>query len=397
MTAAASEAHHGMQCRVPALASGSRNRIDLDAIQSQAGGQNCHLDVHFEDGTVWLARIRLNDPLLPPNATQHHIFMSEIATYKYLEETKVPVPKVHTYAFKSTSNPVGASYVLMEKLAGKPLQWYDATPAQRTRVMVQLVDIFIELERHPFSTAGSLCLNGDSIEVGGFAQSQLFSAPEKTIGPFDDAEATLDATISQMQLQILNWELFSFAVENYLSFCWRRHMITHTTDLCDKAGTKSFFLKHGEDKGDHIMVNADFNITGIIDWEGTTTEPKALAFSTPCMLFPVADFYDGKNDLSAEELEFAELLEARDRHDLGKIVRESRKMQRLTWVNGVGGYGGEQEFRSLFKGLRAAWLSCGTNEELSSHEAWLADARELYRDDDGLHSLLEAQERLTGI
>ena len=397
LTAAASKVHHGVQCTVPALAPDSRDTIDLDAIQCQAGGQNCHLDLHFQDGTIWLARVRLDDPLLPPDATQYHIFMSAIATYKYLEKTKVRVPKVYAYAFKSTSNPVGASYVLMEKLGGKPLQWYDATPAQRTRVMMQLADIFIELESHPFSSAGSLCLNGDSIEVGGFAQSQLFSAPEKTMGPFDDIEASLHATVSQMQMQILNGELSSFAVENYLSFCWRRDMITHATNLCNEAGTKSFFFKHGEDKGDHIMVDADFNITGIIDWECTTTEPKALAFSTPCMLFPVADFYDGRNDLSAEELEFAELLEARDRHDLGKIVRESRKMQRLTWVNGVGGYGDEQEFRSLFKGLRAAWLSCGTNEKLSSHEEWLADARERYRDDDGLHSLLEMQERLTGI
>ena len=397
LTAAASEAHHGVQCRVPALTHDSRSSIDLDAIQSQAGGQNCHLDIHFEDGTVWLARIRLNNPLLPPEATQHQIFMSEIATYKFLEKTKVPVPRVYAYAFKSTSNPVGASYVLMEKLAGEPLQWYDATPAQRTRVMIQLVDIFIELERHPLSLAGSLCLDGDSIEVGGFAQSQLFTAPEKSVGPFDDVQASLDATVSQMQTQILNGGLSSFAVENYLSFCWRRDMIRHATNLCNETGSKSFFLKHGEDKGDHIMVDVDFNITGIIDWEFTTTEPKALAFSTPCMLFPVADFYDGRNDLSTEETEFAGLLEASGRHDLAKIVLASRKMQRLTWVNGVGGYRDKEEFRSLFTGVRAAWADCDTNEQVSSHEEWLADAKERYRNDAGLQSLLDMEESITDV
>ena len=200
-----------------------------------------------------------------------------------------------------------------------------------------------------------------------------------------------------MQMQILNGELSSFAVENYLSFCWRRDMITHATNLCNETATKAFFLKHGEDKGDHIMVDADFNITGIIDWECTTTEPKALAFSTPCMLFPVADFYDGKNNLSAEETEFAGLLEARGRHDLAKIVLASRKMQRLTWVNGVGGYRDEEEFRSLFTGVRAAWADCDTNETLSAHEEWLADAKERYRDDAGLQSLLDMEESTTGV
>lgn len=30
---------------------------------------------------------------------------------------------------------------------------------------------------------------------------------------------------------------------------------------------EKFFLKHADDKGDHIFVNADFDIVGVIDWE----------------------------------------------------------------------------------------------------------------------------------
>ena len=66
--------------------------------------------------------------------------------------------------------------------------------------------------------------------------------------------------------------------------------------------------------------------------------------------------------------QLAQIFESRGRQDLSRIVLESRKMQRLAWVNGEGGYNDEKDFRSLFKGLRAAWADNDTDEELPSHE-----------------------------
>ena len=355
------------------------------------GGQNAHVDIKFADGTIWLARIRLEDPILPPKATQHYIFMSEIATLRFLEKTNVPAPKVYAYAAESKDNHVGTSYILMEKLAGVPVQWWETTAAQRTKLITQLADIYIELGRHPFPLIGSLSMNGPAVKVGGFAQSQLFSSPQQNAGPFDTVQASLHAAVSHAQTQILDGELSAFAVDNYLSFCWRRDMIPQATKLSGELGS-NFYLKHGEDKGDHILVDADFNITGIIDWEFSSVEPKALAFSTPCMIWPVGDFFDGKNDLCAEERELAQVFESHGRQDLSRIVLESRKLQRLTWVNGVGGYNDEKEFRSLFTGLRAAWTETGADEDFPSHEEWLADAKEQHRDNEGLQTLLWAED-----
>lgn len=191
--------------------------------------------------------------------------------------------------------------------------------------------------------------------------------------------------ILQQQDQIISGELSFLAVDNYLTHCWRHDMITHVTTHCHKSGP-GFFLKHFDDKGDHILVDADSNITGIIDWEFASAEPKALAFSTPCMLWPVGNFYDGKNELSAEEIEFAEIFEARGRGDMGKIVRESRKMQRFTFFNGGGVSRDQEEFRALFTGLRAAWAE--GNEELNSYEDWKKDAEERQKGDEKLQIIL---------
>lgn len=161
--------------------------------------------------------------------------------------------------------------------------------------------------------------------------------------------------------------------------------MTHVTTHCHERGP-GFFLKHFDDKGDHILVDADFNITGIIDWEFASAEPKALAFSTPCMLWPVGDFYEGMNELSAEEVEFGEIFEARAREDMGKIVRESRKMQRFTFFNGGGVSRDQEEFQALFTGLRTAWA--GEDEQQSSYEEWKGEAKERHKGDESLQSLL---------
>lgn len=108
LVSAASKARDGLQCTVPALARNSDGELNLELIQSQIGGQNCHVDIEFEDGTVWLARIRLDDPLLPPKPTRTHIFTSEVPTLRFLEKTGVPAPKFYTYAAESGANLVRA-------------------------------------------------------------------------------------------------------------------------------------------------------------------------------------------------------------------------------------------------------------------------------------------------
>ena len=145
---------------------------------------------------------------------------------------------------------------------------------------------------------------------------------------------------------IANGEISTLAMDNYLSHCWRVDMIPKVLSLHNSAG---FFLKHGEDKGDHIFVDEDFNITGIIDWEFASVESKALAFSSPCMLWPVNDFYDGNNRLNPEEIEFAEIFERRGRADMASFIRNGRKMQRYLFFLGGGTSCGREEFEALFQ------------------------------------------------
>ena len=382
MVSLASRLRNGIPCTIPALEPDAQGHLNPEEASTQTGGQNCNVDVEFQDGVVWLARIRLDDPSLAPKPTQAYIFLSEVFTLKYLGSIGIPVPEVFHYETESSENPVGVPFLLMEKLKGAALDWNSTTSAQKTKVLGQLADVFLALEKHPFTTMGSMYPSDGSSEVGGFARPRLFESPNTPLGPFDTLQSSLRAVFALQRKLIVDGELSSLAVDKYLSYRWREELIPEVVSLHNEAG---FFLKHSDDKGDHIMVDQDFTITGIIDWEWASLEPKALAFSSPCMLWPVGDFYDGSNVLSPEETELASIYERRGRSDMAHLVRNGRKMQRLMF--GLGGLCEEQdEFEALFQGLRAAWADDGNPP--SSYQSWKDEALKKYEGDEQLQGLL---------
>ncbi|KAI9760986.1 MAG: hypothetical protein M4579_001362 [Chaenotheca gracillima] len=360
LTAQASRLRGGIPCcTLPNESEEERDTL-LQATLKQTGGQNCHLDITFEDGVVWLARVRLcNDPTLPPQTVQDHIFHSEVATLLFLEQCRFPAAKVYAYDVSSSS--VGVPFMITDKLAGHPHDWASAAPKQRTKVMQQLADIHIELEHHPFDATGSLI---DSQAIGAFAQPTVFSSPTSPLGPFTSVNSALSAMVHAQLAQIEFGELSIHPIDNYLAHQWRLNAVPRL-----HSSSSRFFLKHFDDTGDHILVDVDFNITGVIDWEFASTEVKELAFSSPLMMWPVAKFYEGSNCLASEELEFAEIFRRKGRDDLADLTLRGRKWQRLYFFLGGGGPTDQDEVASLFQGLRESMHPPGA-QKLEDYSEW---------------------------
>jgi hypothetical protein len=138
------------------------------------GGKNCHAELTFEDGVTWLARFRLRRVSSPPLEARDYILQSEVATMMYLKSrTSVPVPKVVDWSTESNpKNDVGLGYILMEKVQEKPMDWQNLTAQQKEKIMQQLADIFLEIEKHPHDRIGSLMPSGGegaSFEIQGIA------------------------------------------------------------------------------------------------------------------------------------------------------------------------------------------------------------------------------------
>lgn len=221
--------------------------------------------------------------------------------------------------------------------------------------------------------------------MAGFAQAPCFKTPEEPLGPFSTLREAYAAILDQQLRTIGDREISSLPIDNSLAFLWQLSAIDA---LVDSSASKSgpFYLKHQDDKGDHILVDDHHNITGIIDWEWASAEAKELAFSSPCMMWPVGKFYDGHNDLSGDEIYFAKALASRGRDDLSEMVMHGRRWQRFLFF--LGGIPHDKaEFEALFQGLRRTFVSVGETE-VSPYEEWKEMALKTYSGDVRLQSLL---------
>ncbi|KAL6850739.1 hypothetical protein ACO1O0_007864 [Amphichorda felina] len=298
----------------------------------------------------------------------------------FLEKTSVPAPKVFDFALEHPDNTVGVGFILMEKLPGKSLKWSIASREQRRKVMNQLADTFVELQKYPFNLLGSLDSPGES-HIGAFARESLieFTQSEmRTSGPFPSLKEYYTSSIQLILDLIVQEEMYSQkAVDAYLI---HRYLIDLVPRVLPAVyDDENFYLKHADDKGDHILVDEHFNITGIIDWEWASTASPAHAFNSPIGFLPVADFYCGRNDLGDDEVIFARLLEEKGHGDLARFVWNGRLQHIFNFCCGydLTDWDG---FLGLFRGLRDA-----VGDEALEWDEWKIAALQRYKEDPGLH------------
>ncbi|KAI0172481.1 hypothetical protein GGR52DRAFT_409180 [Hypoxylon sp. FL1284] len=370
--------------------------ISAKSLSAMMRGQNCHAEITFQDNVKWLARFRLANISSPPQEVRDYILASEVASMDFLHRhTSIPSPKVFDWARESDpSNPLGqVGYILMEKMEGRPLDWQAATPWQKEKIMQQLVDIFLEIEKHPFDLMGSIVPSRNPYSVGiqGFAQYATYRiGKEGPVGPFRSSLEAARAVIELYLAMIASGEIgATHPIDVFLVHRFRLDLLEDPGEGAVPAEPEKFFLKHPDDKGDHILVNSNFDIVGMIDWEWCQTVSKEDTFSSPCMMWPVARFYDGFNDLADEEERLAMIFRERGRDDLAQYVIKGRKTQRFLFAlgPGTGSHNDRKTFIDLFMGLRRAF-----NATEEDWEDWRTKSLEKWKSEELLKLLLRSSE-----
>ncbi|KAH9224683.1 hypothetical protein DL95DRAFT_473275 [Leptodontidium sp. 2 PMI_412] len=339
------------------------DKINTSALAAQASslrqGIACSVPLQYDRatrssmGATWLARIRRFNATSPPPALRDYIIQCEVATFDSLRNWRAC--------------------------------------SEEKKVIHQLADIFIELRKFSFDRIGSLDQPGES-HVGLCARESLtdFTASKmEAIGPCSSLEEYHVASIRLILDLIIRDEIYTQqAVDAYLI---HRFLLDLVPSILSPTmqGSRSFYLKHADDKGDHILVDDDFNITGIIDWEWAYTTSEALAFNSPIVLLPAGEFYNGVNDLGDYEITFAQLLEEKGSPDLADFVRKGRLQHRFAFCCGydLADWAG---FLGLFRGLRDA---VGVDEGLD-WDSWKTAALNRYKDDERLQILLSRAEQM---
>ncbi|KZT10409.1 uncharacterized protein LAESUDRAFT_644782 [Laetiporus sulphureus 93-53] len=149
----------GANCtRIDKVAEGSTNKIFL---------------LTFENGQEAIARLPC--PLAGP---PHLITASEVATMEFAREImKIPVPKILSWSSRADATPVGAEFIIMEKVHGVELEklWPEMRGAENKTVVEQLMEIQKKFMTFRFSHYGSLFFKEDV--VGYPHTTDIFAEP----------------------------------------------------------------------------------------------------------------------------------------------------------------------------------------------------------------------------
>lgn len=294
------------------------------------GCANYHARIRFEDGSpCWLMRVpRVTGYSVGlPVGLAEYLIRSEYATLKFLEGTAVPAPRAFAFGIPSenTDHGVGVCFLLMEELPGRP--WDGRGDA--SKVWAGLAGILAELEKYPFTKAGSLCVRSpsDLPFVSAFA-SDRFVCLDK-YGPFETSAEYYIAWAEQYLALIADGQLYpKFPVEAYLVY---RFLQEKAAEL--SGPEERFFLKHVDDKGDHLLVDEDLNITGIIDWQMARVVPLREAFGFSLVSADMRALCEGNVLLSTDDMALGKALG--DKMPGMEDLRKDERVRRVLWGLGL--------------------------------------------------------------
>lgn len=183
------------------------------------------------------------------------------------------------------------------------------------RIWNGLADILIELKRHPFSEAGSLLsgLSPSEPIVSAIASERfLILSPQ---GPFNTSMDYYTSFVEQNMALISDGQLFAlFPANAYLVFAYLKSQLQTLAakpKLNLVEATEQLYLKNVDDKGDHLMVDDELNIIGIIYWQMVRVVPADEAFGPSLATAEMAGIYNGMSSLTVHDLALARFLKAK--------------------------------------------------------------------------------------
>ncbi|KAJ5263828.1 hypothetical protein N7478_011433 [Penicillium angulare] len=319
----ASELSGGVGCKIEHTPAWGKGAL--------TGCANYHARIRFSNNSVWLIRVpRMNGCI--PQSLVDYLICSEYAALKFLEMTKVPAPRVYDFGVSTDSNSVDVSYILMEQMPGKP--WNGQGPRgkrfaddeDKKKVWNGLAYILIELSRHSFSRIGPLLPGCSESGISALASERfLVLSPS---GPFSTAKYYYASYVEQNMALIADGQLFpSYPVNVYLVILYLNDQIQVLVE--NAHATEQFYLKHVDDKGDHLMVDDDLNITGIICWRMTRTVPARESFGPSLVTADMGAIYDGWSSLTVHVLALAHFLREEGEPGLADLMSKDEKLRRL--------------------------------------------------------------------
>ena len=259
-------------------ASIDRKSRGLRKRKSRDGGLTCSIDstrfangyfnvvfaINFSDSTHWIARIRLPNSSSSDSEVEASM-LSEIATMRLVRSrTTIPVPLVYGFDVDVT-NLLGFRYILMEALPGHSSGrgFAETVPeAKWDKFTDQFADYYYQLSTLRFPSMGSLT---SGLEVD--QEPQIFPCSGEVL-----STTSIEYFYSERKQSTKSIKADHGEDENWGTAAWILEQAVPSM-IVEEYLHGPFPLCHMDLHYNNILVDDEFNITGIVDWTGAQTVP----------------------------------------------------------------------------------------------------------------------------
>ncbi|KAL8627720.1 hypothetical protein Q9189_006587 [Teloschistes chrysophthalmus] len=305
--------------------------------------------IQFIDGVEWIARLRM--PPMPDQDNKEISadskagrerrralldMQSELATMDFVRQnTTIPIPNV--YGYDLDENPVGCPFIFMEYIhdntaeevsrtypgehEGIPAQFEDKFWRQCAKIMVQLASIRLPKIRSIMrDSAGS-----ESFVVGPLVDT--LSGPYNSTAEFyADYPLALSKSLEEGELPISGQEELVHAFRSLAA-----SFLPPTTQT-PQSLAEGFGLLNYDLGPNNIIVDRDFNVLAVIDWDSVVMVPDAALYRFPyfmgvdCASPGVVDTRPAVIKRLERGQRFAEVAEAVGQEQAGDDHEEAKKL-----------------------------------------------------------------------
>jgi len=264
--------------------------------------------LNLSDAKQWVARIQLprDDDDDADSVNISTSMLSEVSTMNLIRlKSTIPVPRVLGY--DSSIESIGYRYILMEALPGQVLNGrmgLSIPDIHKEKFAAQLAGYLYELSTIRFSQIGRILCSNESSQVELLPFDVTGSS--KRIGPLSTSleffyllrKGQTNAILKDHQGE-QEWEAAAWLLEQSVTMMTTEENIHGPFPLC-----------HIDFHYNNILVDQDYNITGLLDWSNAQTVPIERFAIIPEFIAPPAAPMESKQAITKFREMFIEALQS---------------------------------------------------------------------------------------
>ncbi|RSL55196.1 hypothetical protein CEP53_007176 [Fusarium sp. AF-6] len=272
-----------------------RWKVNQEEVETFVTQKTTHLEQYDQE----VARMEVDKASVDCGEVSREDFIAghrRIHSTRYIRrKTNIPVPRVYAYGRSQLCRHATELqvFIIMEQIKGQPLtrKALETSLEPRRRLFLQqLVDVFAELRKVPFTRGGSLMPSNDEdieldspldivgafsirkneLQAAGYTASRILTTSAKE---FLDEQLYILQRLWTMPCKDLDREQAE-REEFAQQFICQPEILDR---ICIGPTAQSFFLAHPDLRPGNILVDDELNICGIIDWEYTASVPQCAS------------------------------------------------------------------------------------------------------------------------